>query len=48
MCNCENLRCVHGKEGKSCPNKQGAARIMYIGKVCDECAKRYDPKYRVE
>lgn len=43
QCNCENLACDHGP--KPCKNKAGEAKVMYIGKVCDECAGKMPKKY---
>ena len=44
-CNCENSACKHGKDNKVCSNQAGSREMMYVGPVCDECAKNSDPKY---
>lgn len=45
QCNCENLACAklgnHDEAG--CPRPAGAVKALYIGSLCDLCAK-YMPK----
>jgi hypothetical protein len=43
QCNCENSHCPHGE--KACHNKAGKHKAMYVGALCDECAKRMPEKY---
>lgn len=45
-CNCENLHCKHGEE--ACKNKSGHKKAMYVGSICDECAKNMPEKYMVK
>ena len=42
-CNCENLACSHGN--KTCHNKAGDKKALYVGRICDECAKHMPEKY---
>lgn len=42
-CNCEQKACDH--EPGSCKNKAGDKKAMYIGSICDACAKRMPQKY---
>jgi hypothetical protein len=46
-CNCEQAKCE--KEGKhvagECKNKAGDKKAMYIGAICDECAKTMPKEY---
>ena len=46
-CNCEQAKCE--KEGKhepgDCKNKAGHKKALYIGSICDECAKTMPAEY---
>jgi len=50
MCNCEQLSCERAGKHKSahCKNKAGHKRAMYIGSICDECAKTMPKEYMLE
>lgn len=49
-CNCEQSKCE--KEGKhkagDCKNKAGHKKALYIGAICDECAKTMPKEYMKE
>lgn len=45
-CNCENMLCDHG-EGP-CKREAGKARILYIGHVCEACARMYPKEYHAK
>ena len=42
QCNCENLTCKVC-QGNGCSHQAGDTRVMYIGAICDACAK-YTPE----
>lgn len=44
MCNCENRNCPTCW-GKGCENVAGKKRSMYIGHLCDPCARNMPAKY---
>jgi hypothetical protein len=44
-CNCEHVICEHSKKNKGCSNKAGKKKALYIGALCDECAKHYSPEF---
>jgi uncharacterized protein YyaL (SSP411 family) len=44
-CNCESLSCKHEPAG--CKNKAGDKKAMYIGSICDHCAKILPNKYLI-
>lgn len=37
-CNCENMTCTVCK-GDGCNNPAGPRRAMYVGRLCNDCAK---------
>jgi hypothetical protein len=43
-CNCEQESCKSHKAG-SCKNKADKKEAMYIGSICDSCAKTMPKKY---
>jgi hypothetical protein len=43
QCNCEMSQCKHGDKG--CENKAGDKKMLYVGAVCDECAKKRPDEY---
>jgi hypothetical protein len=45
-CNCENTKCEKAKHhiAGDCKKKAGGKKVMYLGSICDECAKGYDPE----
>ena len=43
-CNCENINCPTCW-GKGCKNVAGKKRSMYIGHLCDPCARNMPAKY---
>lgn len=45
-CNCENSECSH-KAG-DCKNEAGSRKAMYVGALCDHCAKRMPEKYMLK
>lgn len=44
-CNCEQTACEKNHEAGSCKNKAGDKEAMYIGSICDACAKIMPKKY---
>jgi hypothetical protein len=42
-CNCENSECPHGM--KACHNKAGNKKALYVGHICDDCAKYMPEEY---
>lgn len=44
-CNCENSHCSHGL--KPCPNEAGDKKVMYVGRVCDECYEQMPEEFRL-
>lgn len=45
-CNCENSRCpVCG--GMGCKVEAGTQRALYVGVLCDDCAKHMPEEYMV-
>lgn len=43
-CRCENSHC-QVCHGGPCSNEAGQTKVLYIGMMCDGCAKYIDPKY---
>jgi hypothetical protein len=43
LCNCENSKCHHN--AGECENKAGDTKVIYIGAVCDACAKKTPAEY---
>lgn len=44
-CNCEQTACGKDHKPGSCKNKAGDKKAMYIGSICDACAKRMPKEY---
>ena len=42
-CNCENSKCNH--EAGDCKNQAGSKKALYVGAICDHCAKHMPEKY---
>lgn len=44
-CNCEQVACEKDHEPGLCKNKAGDKKALYIGSICDSCAKRMPKEY---
>lgn len=42
-CNCENSKCKH--DASKCKNKADDKKAMYVGSICNDCAKLTPKEY---